>query len=63
MKNVKFNKAGKWAEGNTLLPQFEVEKGDVCEVSSELADIIVAAKCGVVVADLCTKREERARKK
>ncbi len=51
MKKVKFNKAGKWAEGDTLLPQFEVVKGDVREVSSELADIIVGAKCGAIVAN------------
>lgn len=49
MKNIKFHKAGKWAEPDTLLPQFEVEEGEEREVSNELADIIVDAKRGKIV--------------
>lgn len=49
MKKVKFSKAGKWADSDTLVAQIEVAEGDVVEVSNELADIIVDAGAGEIV--------------
>jgi len=49
MPHVKFNDAGKWAEAKSYDPQFEVEAGDIREVSHELADIIVEAEKGHIV--------------
>lgn len=48
-KHIKFNKAGRWADSNPLIPQFEVKQGEVREVSNELADIIVEAGRGTLV--------------
>ena len=49
MKRVKFKEAGKWADSDTTIPQFEVEAGEEREVSLELADIIVQAGKGEIV--------------
>jgi hypothetical protein len=49
MKHVEFNKAGRWADPDTLVPQIEVEEGEVVEVSDALADLVVANKRGKVV--------------
>lgn len=49
MPHVKFKKTGKWAEHNPALPQIEVKKDDVLEVSHELAEVIVDAGAGEVV--------------
>ncbi len=43
MVKVKMKKAGKWAETQPHLPQFEVKEGDVVDVSVELAEIMVTA--------------------
>lgn len=49
MKNVKFKEAGKWAELDTSLPQFEVAAGEEREVSAGLADVIVDAGRGEII--------------
>ena len=49
MKLVKFKEDGKWADSDTTLPQIEVKAGDECEVSLELADVIVGAGKGEIV--------------
>ncbi len=49
MKTVKFKDAGKWAENDTNLPQFEVKAGEERLVSSALADIIVDAGRGKII--------------
>jgi len=49
MKLIKFNQAGKWAENNTLIPQFTVKEGDEHDCSDELAKVIVDAEKGRVI--------------
>lgn len=49
MPHVKFKSAGKWAEYNPAIPQFEVSKDEVREVSHELAESIVRAGKGEIV--------------
>ena len=49
MKRVKFKEDGKWADSDTTVPQLEVKAGDECEVSLDLADIIVSAGKGEIV--------------
>ncbi len=49
MKTVKFKEAGRWADSNPLLPQFEVEAGEEALVTNDLADIIVEAGKGKII--------------
>lgn len=49
-KLVKFKKTGKWADSNPAIPQLEAEAGKTYEVSNELADIIIEAGAGELVA-------------
>ncbi len=52
MKTVEFNKAGigKWAESDTLLPQFEIEEaGQTHLCSNELAAIIAGVDKGKII--------------
>lgn len=66
MKRIKFKKGGKWAETDTLLPQFEVEAGEEHNVSDELANIILEAKAGTIVeptkAEIQAQEDEKLRK-
>ena len=64
MKLVKFKEAGKWADSDTTVPQIEVEAGEVCEVSLGLADTVVQAGKGEIVAPAkpATKKKTPATK-
>jgi len=67
MKHVEFNCAGRWADpSDTLIPQIEVEEGEVHEVSDALADLVVTNKRGKDVTEKVAKeaaKEEKAAEK
>lgn len=58
MKTIEFKEAGKWAENDTSLPQLEVEAGDRHLVSDALADIIIGAGRGKIIAPDGSKTEK-----
>ena len=66
MKTVEFNEdgVGKWAEDDTLLPQFEITKaGQTHLCSITLADRIVGVKKGKVVATPSEEEDPTDKKK
>ena len=63
MKRVKFKEAGKWADSDTTVPQIEVKAGEECEVSLELADIIVGAGKGEIVEPVAKKKTPASKDK
>jgi len=62
MKTVKFKEAGKWADSNPLLPQFEVEAGEEVLITNDLADIVVEAGKGKIIPADKTEAAEEKRK-
>lgn len=59
MKDIKFKRAGKWAEMDPRAPQFTVEAGGIQPVSDNLADFIVESSLGEIVVS--EKEKELAR--